>query len=476
MQTKKVVIILVGVLSVINSTLGSALPSNDAGPLAEHFHVTHQLQLVLPNSIYLIGYIFGPLILAPASETIGRQIVMIGTFLGFLIFTFGICWAPNWPAFIIFRLIKGVFASSPISVTGGIFADLTKTAKTRGRSMALFMTATSWGPLVSPIISGYLSPYGWQWPFYAGLIIASASIIPIALLPETYAPVILQRRARKIRKADPTANVWAPIELQETSFKDAMITFLGRPLRMIFREPLVQASCLYLGLVYAVIYMFFEAFILIFPPIYGFSLGEEGLAFLGIGVGSIFACGIYLWWDGFLDKAKAQGKPWSHSEEFRRLPLACIGGPFFTIGLFWIGWAARPSVHWIVPILGGVPLGIGYLLLFMSFINYLVDAYAIFAASALAASSCTRAIFGACLPFATDKMYKTLGIAWACSLLGFVSLAMAAIPFIFIRYGEKLRSRSKFCQELAEITDRENKEQLQNDMEDSDYPMGEEKV
>ena len=87
----------------------------------------------------------------------------------------------------------------------------------------------------------------------------------------------------------------------------------------------------------------------------------------------------------------------------------------------------------------------------MALLNYMVDAYEIFAASALAAASCARSLFGAVLPFAGTPMYLNLGIAWASSLLGFMCLAMMVIPFVFIRYGDSIRRRSKFCQELAEI-------------------------
>lgn len=120
------------------------------------------------------------------------------------------------------------------------------------------------------------------------------------------------------------------------------------------------------------------------------------------------------------------------------------------IGIFWIGWAARPNVHWIVPMIGGVPFLTGFLLLFMALTNFIVDAYEIFAASAVAATSCSRSVFATTLPFATGKMFDQLGVAWACSLLGFMSLGMCVIPFVFIRYGDKLRQRSKFCQQLAE--------------------------
>lgn len=86
----------------------------------------------------------------------------------------------------------------------------------------------------------------------------------------------------------------------------------------------------------------------------------------------------------------------------------------------------------------------------MALLNYLTDAYEIFAASALAATSATRSVFGAVLPLAARPMYNTLGIAWASSLLGFVSLFMSIIPFVFIKYGGRLRANSTFCQELLQ--------------------------
>ena len=88
-----------------------------------------------------------------------------------------------------------------------------------------------------------------------------------------------------------------------------------------------------------------------------------------VAVGSAAACAIYLVWDYILRNAQQQRKPWSLKEEYRRLPLACIGGPLFAISLFWLGWTARPSVHWIVPVLAGFPCGIGYLLIFMALLK-----------------------------------------------------------------------------------------------------------
>lgn len=79
----------------------------------------------------------------------------------------------------------------------------------------------------------------------------------------------------------------------------------------------------------------------------------------------------------------------------------------------------------------------------------------------MAAASCSRSLFGAVLPFATYPMYKSLGVPWACSVLGFLSVAMSIIPLVFIWKGDWLRSRSKFCQYLAERERKEREEEEQ---------------
>ena len=151
-----------------------------------------------------------------------------------------------------------------------------------------------------------------------------------------------------------------------------------------------------------------------------------------------------------LARARQRNAPWTQREEAQRLPLACLAGPFIVLSLFWAGWTARRSIHWLVPVLAGVPFGIGYLLIFMALLNYLTDAYAVFAASAMAATGTTRSVFGATLPFATRLMYARLGVPWACSLLGCVMLLLCAVPFGFWVWGEQIRARSAFCNELRE--------------------------
>jgi len=233
---------------------------------------------------------------------------------------------------------------------------------------------------------------------------------------------------------------------------------LTRPLRMLFFELIVAATSLYLSLAYSIFYMYFEAYPIVFQGIYGMSTGVSGLMFLPIGLGACISTGIFMLYDSFLQRAKAHDKEWTRKEESRRLPLAYLGGPLYVIALFWLGWTSRADVPWVVPFLAGIPFGMGFVLIFMALLNYVTDAYEIFAASAMAAGACTRSLAGAVLPFAAKPMYDRLGVAWASSLLGLLSLGLCVIPFAFVGYGETIRSRSRFCTYLKERKEKEQAE------------------
>lgn len=116
--------------------------------------------------------------------------------------------------------------------------------------------------------------------------------------------------------------------------------------------------------------------------------------------------------------------------------------------MFWLGWTSYPSLHPAIAASSGLIFGIGYLLIFIAMFNYLNDAYRQYAASAQAAASTTRSLVAVCLPLAAPRMYESLGVQWACSLLAFLALGMAVIPFIFIRYGETVRRKSPIAQRI----------------------------
>lgn len=430
MSQGKPFVFATGVIAQCNSTLASSLTAGASTEIGAFFGITNAVQLALPMSCYLIGNVLGPVLWSPLSETYGRRPVLQYTFAAYSLFVLASALAPSFPALVVFRLITGMFGSAPASVVGGLYADIYPDPKTRGRAMAGFMTASTVGPTLGPMISGYVAEaLGWRWTFWIGLILAGASAPFLMLLPETYAPILTKTATKP--------------DLHELVTK-----VLTRPLRMLLFESIVLLSCLYLSLIYAIYYLFFEAYPLVFQGVYGFSAGESGAAFIPMAVGVLLSYVLYVVYDGVYQRARLAGKPWVEIEEYRRLPLALVGGPLISISIFWLAWTARPSIHWMVPVMAGLPFGVGFLLIFMALLNYLADAYVTFAASALGAASCSRSIVGALLPLAANAMYTRLGIAWATSLLGFLSLPMLLIPFAFIRYGNHLRERSKFSQSL----------------------------
>lgn len=126
-----------------------------------------------------------------------------------------------------------------------------------------------------------------------------------------------------------------------------------------------------------------------------------------------------------------------------RLPPMFVGGLLIPISLFWYGWTIEAHVQWIAPIIASAVLGSAVISTMVPAISYLVDAFGIHAASALAANITMRSCMGAFLPLVTPPLYSRLGYGWGNSLLGFLALGFIPIPFLLMRFGERIRSRSK---------------------------------
>ncbi|PWY89743.1 MFS general substrate transporter [Aspergillus heteromorphus CBS 117.55] len=428
-RNRKLHVVVAGVYFVFNSSLGSSLSSGADDEIARQFAIPRDgLKMVLPTSLYMAGFAVGPLLFGPLSEHVGRKPVLVATYSIYLLFTMGCALASTFAQLLVFRFFCGLGGSAPNAVLGGLFSDIYNDPHQRGLAMSWFMFATTFPPLLGPIISGFVSTVSWRWAFWAGLIIASPGLPFLLTMPETYTPVLLRRGGE------------SSDDSSKAQTQPSMLSILGRPFAMFFQESIVFCCSMYLALVYSTLYLYFQAYPIVFQDLYGMTPGIGGLAFLPILPGSILAFIVFFLYSSHHTKALQAGHPWARVEEYRRLPLACIGAPAIPIALFWLGWSANPSLSPIMPMMSGVFFGFGYLLIFIALLNYLTDAYKQFSASASAAASTCRSVFAVCLPLATTAMYGTLGIDWASSLLGFFSVAMAGIPFLFIRFGARIRA------------------------------------
>jgi hypothetical protein len=269
------------------------------------------------------------------------------------------------------------------------------------------------------------------------------------LVPETYAPLLLRKRAAALSKK--TGKVYKSKTDHEQGTKSAGSAFktaLTRPWVLLFREPIVLLLSIYMAIIYGTLYMLFGAFPIVYQQGRGWSQGIGGLAFIGVAVGMIAAV-IYSIWDNKRYNKAIDASESGIAAPEARLPPALVGSIAMPIGLFWFAWTNSPSIHWIVSIMAGAPFGFGMVLVFLSIMNYLIDAYLIYAASVLAANSVLRSLFGAAFPLFTSYMYADLGIHWASSIPAFLALACVPFPFLFYRYGAAIRQRCKFAAEAA---------------------------
>jgi hypothetical protein len=205
-----------------------------------------------------------------------------------------------------------------------------------------------------------------------------------------------------------------------------------------------------MAIIYGTLYMLFGAFPIVYQQVRGWSEGIGGCAFLGVLVGMLLAVA-YMIPENTRYNKKAKMSEGGRAPPEARLPPSMIGSIAIPIGMFWFAWTNYPSIHWIVSIMAGAPFGFGMVLVFLSIMNYLVDAYTIYAASVLAANSVLRSIFGAAFPLFTTQMYKNLGIHWASSIPAFLALACVPFPFLFYHFGSRIRKKCKYAAEAEQI-------------------------
>jgi len=274
----------------------------------------------------------------------------------------------------------------------------------------------------------------------------ACTVLVFAGLPETYAPVIIQGKAKRLRKADPesTKDRYAEHEQQDWSVKGVLRRTIYRPFNMLAMEPILVLVTIYLSLVYGVLYALFEAFPIVFSQKHGLTIAQTGLIFIGVGVGSAIGAVVNVRFTAHYPALVKRWRGFAPPEE--RLFGGMLAGPCLVIGVFWLGWTGEyAKIPWYVPALSSVLIGMSVCLVFMSFLSYLIDTYVMYSASAFAANTIIRSAVAAAFPLFTVQMFTKLGINWACTLLGCVALVLAPSPFLFYKYGARIRASSKFA-------------------------------
>lgn len=196
-------------------------------------------------------------------------------------------------------------------------------------------------------------------------------------------------------------------------------------------------------------YLSFVAYPIVFQQQRGWSPGIGGLAFLGIGIGNLTTIVLEPLFRRIIESHKKDPETGEIPPE-AMVSVICFAAVSLTAGELWFAWTCTPNVHWIVPIIAGVPFGAGNAGVFIYSNNYLVHSYSVYAASALAGNAVLRSIMGAVLPLAGPAMYASLGSNWAGCTLGLIEMACVPIPVVFYLYGKKIRAKSILIRQMQE--------------------------
>jgi multidrug resistance protein len=306
---------------------------------------------------------------APLSEVpqIGRMPIYILTLAVFVVLQVPTALATNYGMLMAFRFLTGFFGSPILATGGATVADL-YSPKKRAYGMTLWGVFATCAPSLGPLLGSFSARFeGWRWTIWELMWLSSATLVFLFFFyPETSASNILYRRARRLRKATGNSSIMsAPeIALATISRRDLAVDTLVRPFALNFQEPIVFALNVYIGLIYALLYIWFESFPVVFIGIYHWREQLLGLSFLGLFVGAFLVMPPFFAYLYYVQEPKYNENGELKPEE--RMPVAIVGALLVPICLFWFGWTSRPSVHWIVPIIGSSLFSIAALLLFVS--------------------------------------------------------------------------------------------------------------
>ena len=434
-------------LASLSVAMGSAMFSQGTNELKEIYHIGTSVA-ALATSLFVFGFAAGPVVYGPMSELFGRKPIMVISCLGYVSFLFGVATAKDLQTIMLCRFFAGLVGSAPLVVAPAVMVDMFK-ASVRGLAVAVFACILFGGPMVAPMLGGFVvknEHMGYRWTSYISAFIGCLALFCCTfLLQETHHPVLLVRKAELLRRKTGNWGIFAPHEEVSLSLSEIARNNIARPLKLLFTEPIVFLISVYNAFIYGMLYAFLTVIPLIFGGRYRWSQGVSELPYLSMLLGVLSGGIIIIWFEKTYNRKLFEhgNKPTPES----RLPPIMIGGFTFVIGIFWLGWTGdyAEHVHWIVPVIGAFFVGNGLMLIFLPTMNYIIDCYLYVAASALAGNTFIRSGFGAAFPLFTTQMFTNLTIKWAATLLGCLGALMIPVPFLFYKYGGYIRSKSKFA-------------------------------
>lgn len=438
----------------VSMNFNTSLYDNGLGGISKHFGVSEQAARV-GAAIFLITYAFGCELWAPWSEEVGRKSVLQASLLLVNIWQLPVALAPNFGCLLVGRALGGL-SSAGGSVTLGMIADMWD-SEHQQYAVAYVVFSSVGGSALGPIVGGFVEQWlDWHWTIWIQLIFGGfVQLCHLILVPETRSTILMDRIAKKRRKAGTHPNLYGPNELQSFSerfnFREILVTWI-RPFRMFLTEPIVLTLSLLSGFSDALIFMFLQSFSLVYKQ-WSFNDWQLGLAFVPIVIGYFIA------WLSFIPAIKRNirqrhEKPHDERTQYEsRLSWLLFTAPCLPIGLFGFAWTSSgPPLHWIGTMIFSAVIGIANYSIYMATIDYMICAYGPYSASATGGNGWSRDFLAGILTVPATPFFTNIGgkyhVEDACTILACIATLLIVAVYMIYWKGSELRKRSPFAQQL----------------------------
>ncbi|GEQ67883.1 hypothetical protein JCM33374_g1549 [Metschnikowia sp. JCM 33374] len=432
--------------------MASAIYTPGISEIMKEMHVNRVLA-TLPLTLFVFGYGIGPMVLCPLSEDarFGRSSIYIVTLFLFFILQVPTALVKDITSLSVLRFLAGFFASPCLATGGASIGDVTPIPY-MPMSLAGWAAGCVCAPTLGPLIGAALVVSGgYHWPFWFVCIASGTLFVVLSFFfPESYGQTILYRKAERLRALTGNNKITSEGHMNNESktVRMVLVETFWRPFEVMVLEPVVLLINIYLGLVYAIVYLWFEAFPIVFFEMYGFTLVQMGASYVSLIVGIYIglACYVPYVYKTFT-KRILRGDvvtPEVH------LPLCIFGSILSPIGLFIFAWTATRSVHWVLPMIGAAIFMCSAFILYQALFNYMGMTFYRFLASVFAGNAFFRSIMGGAFPLFGRALFVNLSterfpVAWGTMILAIIMTIMILIPVFFYLTGEKLRARSKYA-------------------------------
>ncbi|KAI9668029.1 MAG: hypothetical protein M1821_000849 [Bathelium mastoideum] len=442
----------------VSMNFNTSLYSNALDGISEEFHVSEQAARC-GAMIFLVLYAFGCELWAPWSEELGRwPILQLSLFL-VNIWQLPVALAKNFGTILVGRALGGL-SSAGGSVTLGMIADLFD-ADQQQYAVAYIVFSSVGGSVLGPVVGGFIQQYApWRWNIWVQLIFGGfVQALHALTVPETRTTIMMDKIAKKRRKAGTHPNLYGPNELvpykDRFSAKEILITWI-RPFKMFLTEPIVLTLSLLSGFSDALVFMFIQSFSLVYKQ-WNFSDYQLGLAFIPILIGYFIAWGLFI--PAIKRNIKERlAKPDDEQAQYEsRLWFLLFTAPCLPIGLIGFAWTSLgPPIHWIGSSIFAAIIGIANYSIYMATIDYMICAYGPYSASATGGNGWSRDFLAGVLTLPATPFFSNIGkskgrnLEYASTILFCIATLLIVAVYVIYWKGPTLRKRSPFAQQLQD--------------------------